>query len=120
MSLDAKPATNPVRIVQGADEARRTILHRAPLSDEPLSEIEVAVIERLFGEVLGAEEAVRRIVREVRADGDRGLRRIAAAIDGSSSTDSLLATPDDFEHARSLIDRETLGALQAAAERVRS
>ena len=120
MSLDAKPAARPIRIVQGADEARRTILHRAPLGEAPLSDGEAAVIQRLFGQAVGAEEAVRRIIREVRAEGDAGLRRIAGAIDGSSNADALLATPDDFARARSLVDGETRRALQAAAERVRS
>lgn len=120
MSLDAKPAARRITIVQGADEARRTILHRAPLGDEPLSDGEAAVIERLFGQALTAEEAVRRIIREVRAEGDAGLRRIAGAIDGSSNADAFLTTPDDFARARSLVDGETLRALQAAAERVRS
>ena len=120
MSLDAKPAARPITIVQGADEARRTILHRGPLGDEPLSAGDASVIERLFGEALGAEEAVRRIIREVRAEGDTGLRRIAGTIDGSSNADALLATPDDFARARSLVDGETVRALQAAAERVRS
>jgi histidinol dehydrogenase len=120
LSLDAKPATRPITIAQGADEARRTILHRAPLGDEPLSDGEAAVIERLFGAALGAEEAVRRIIREVRIEGDTGLRRISATIDGTAAEHALLVTPGEFARARALVDEETVRALQAAAERVRS
>ena len=90
------------------------------LADEPLSDAEAAVIVRLFGEAMGPQDAVRRIISEVRAGGDAGLRRIAESIDGMSSDVGLPASADDFEHARSVVDGETIRALQAAATRVRS
>ncbi len=117
MSVDASSAIQPLPIVVGGEEARRTVLRRRPLDDECLSAGESAVVEHLFGEPLDAGEAVRRILRDVREGGDAALLQIAKTIDGF--VDELVVQPHEFEAARSLVDAETVRALQLAAERVR-
>ena len=117
MSVDASSAIQPLPIVVGGEEARRTVLRRRPLDDERMSAGESAVVERLFGESLDAGEAVRRILRDVRKGGDAALLHIAKTIDGF--VDELVVGPQEFEAARSLVDAETVRALQLAAERVR-
>ena len=115
---DGSSATQPLPIVVGAQEARRTVLRRTRLDEAPLSDGEAAVIERLYGEPLSPDQVVRRIIDEVRSGGDRGLHRISDIIDGVSG--SLIASADDFEYARSVVDSETIRALQIAADRVRA
>ena len=68
----------PIPIARGGDEARRTVLRRRRL-DEALSDAEVEVIQRCFSEPLSAEQAVQRIIGEVRDGGDAALR-VAAAV----------------------------------------
>ncbi len=119
MPLDAASNAEPAALplVRGADAARRTILHRQRL-DEALSDAEIEVIQRCFGEVLSAEQAVQRIIGEVREGGDAAVRRITQAIDGF--VDALVVTEEEFAAARSLVDDETQQALQVAADRVRA
>ena len=65
-----------------------------------------------------ADAAVRRIIDEVRRDGDRALRRISAALDGFAP-DPIRVSEAEFAAARAAVDDGLIGALQAAAERVR-
>ena len=111
----------PIPIVRGGDEARRTVLRRRRL-DEALSDTEVEVIQRCYSEPLSAEQAVQRIIGEVRDGGDAALRRISQAIDGfgDGRVDELIVTEDEFAAARALVDEETQQALQIAADRVRA
>ena len=48
------------------DEARRTILRRSPVGDTKVTPTLAKGIERVFGESIGPEEAVRRILDDVR------------------------------------------------------
>jgi histidinol dehydrogenase len=107
-----------MRIIEGAAEARRTILKRQPASETELGPAGRARNIEVFGEPLGASEAVQRIVSDVRNQGDAAVRRYSQAFDG--------VTPDPLEVPRAEIDAalgsiapELRNALEFAAERVR-
>ena len=71
-----------MRIIEGADEARRTLLRRRPLSE---TEVPAAVREKtrqVFGAELSPAEAVARILRDVRTEGDAAVLRYSEAFDG--------------------------------------
>lgn len=102
-----------------ADEARQTILHRPPVGEVKLTPSLAHGLERVFGQVLGLEEAVNRIVVDVRQRGD------AAVVDWTERIDGVrlgqLEVPRaEIETAYSSIDGDLRQALHFAAERVRA
>jgi histidinol dehydrogenase len=108
-----------VRIVVGAEEARRTLLRRRRAADAELS----ATARKRTAEVMGAEvpasEAVRRIIADVVAEGDAAVRRYCEAFDGAPHTSLEVKRP---EIDRSLLELEAdlKDALEFAAGRIRA
>ena len=104
----------------GAAAARATIFRKRVVDAGALSDAERALIATLYpgADPTTADAAVRRIIDEVRRDGDRALRRISAALDGFAP-DPIRVSEAEFAAARAAVDDGLIGALQAAAERVR-
>ena len=67
------------------EEAQGSILKRMPLDDMPVSPSVLEGIEALFGEPLSPEEAVKKILQEVRSEGDRALQKWSRILDGYNS-----------------------------------
>ena len=61
--------------------ARKTILKRVPLDETTVSEAVLEGIEKLFGEALTPEQAVSKILKDVRANGDSALQRWTKTLD---------------------------------------
>jgi histidinol dehydrogenase len=107
-----------MRIVEGAEEARRTLLRR-----QPLSEVEVpAAVRERTRQVLGADlspaEAVARILRDVRAEGDAAVLRYSEAFDGVAYP-SLTVSPEEMKASYEQVEADLAPALRFAAERIR-
>ena len=107
-----------IRILS-AEEAGSSILRRRPLNEAMHSPEMEERNRALFGEPLTAEQAVARIIDDVRENGDDAVQRYARLLDGSA--------PDAFEVPRSEIDEaaESLpsvlrNALETAADRIRA
>ncbi|WKZ37873.1 MAG: histidinol dehydrogenase [Anaerolineales bacterium] len=62
--------------------ARQTILKRTPPNEFPVSPRVLDGIEKLFGESLSAEQAVTRILKDVRRNGDSALQSWTRRLDG--------------------------------------
>ena len=62
--------------------ARQTILKRTPPDEFPVSQRVLDGIAQIFGEPLSPEQAVTRILKEVRRDGDSALRHWTHRLDG--------------------------------------
>lgn len=100
-------------------EAGSTILKRRPLH-EAMSSPEIEERNRsLFGEALTAEQAVTRIIDDVRENGDESVRHYARLLDGNA--------PDPCEVHRCEIDEAAASlptglrdALEMAAGRIRT
>jgi histidinol dehydrogenase len=105
--------------IYDADTALKTILKRTP-PDE--TEATPAVLERIaatFGERMTPEEAVRRILKDVRERGEAGLRDWSARLDGFPA-DAPIRLPDrELAAALEALDAPTRAALEAAAGRIR-
>ena len=102
-----------------ADEARTSILKRKPLNEAASSPEIDERNKALFGEALTAEQAVARIIEDVRENGDDSVRRYARLLDGKA--------PESFEVPQSEIDEAAASlpsglrdALKTAAGRIRS
>ncbi len=108
-----------MRIAFGAEEARRTVLKRAPLEEAAPSPEARERTRQVFGEELSPEQAVERILRDVRDEGDAAVRRYNRLIDGAE-TPTLEVPPSEIEDALSQVEPHILSALRFAADRVRS
>ena len=80
----------------------------------------LAALELRGGAALDAVlPAVKRIVADVRKQGDRALLRYAAKFDGLAGADALLVTQDEMAAAWEAIDPALRVALSTAAEQIR-
>ncbi len=110
-------AKDLLRIFDDVAEARRTILRRAPWADQEIPESVRAGIRRVFGEDLTPEQAVARVVDDVRRRGDVAVREWTARMDGVTLGE--IAVPrSDWAEAAARIEPELLDALHLAAERI--
>ncbi len=107
-----------MRIIRNVEEGRRTLLARHPLDPE---ELPIGLREttfRTFGQELHPDEVVRRIIRDVREDGDNAVRFYNTKLD-NATVDALRVTPDEIRDAYEQVDTEVVDALKLAAGRVR-
>ncbi len=110
-----------MRIVEGAEEARATLLKRAPHVVPELPEAVRETNRRVFGGDLGAEEVVDRILRDVRTDGDAAVRRYNEDLDGVRAPDvPLEVSADEIKAAHAEVDDGLVEALRFAAGRIRA
>jgi len=80
----------------------------------------LAALERRGGAALDSVlPAVKRIVADVRRQGDRALLRYAAKFDGLEGAGSLRVTEDEMAAARQAIDPALREALSTSAEQIR-
>jgi len=107
-----------MRIVDAA-EARRSVLRRKPSAELSLGEAGRKTTGGVFGEPLGAEESVRRIIAAVRAEGDAAVRRYTEAFDGPIAYEGLEVPDEDVRAALGRIGPELRAALELAAGRIR-
>jgi histidinol dehydrogenase len=108
-----------MRIVVGAEEARRTILRRVALEDVSVPEHLRTRDRVLFGPGLSVEQTIDRIVEAVRDEGDVAVERFNVALDGSAPR-PLAVRRAEIEAAYSdpAITPELVAALREAAERI--
>ncbi len=107
-----------MRIIRNAEEGKQLLLSRRPLETEELPMDMRETTFRTFGAELSPEEVVRRIIRDVREDGDNAVRYYNSRIDGATVGD-LKVSRDEIAEAYHTLDSELVEALKFAAERVR-
>ena len=112
-------ATAPaLRIVEGAEAARSSVLRRDPLGDPALPPPVRASIRETFGADLSASEVVARIIARVREEGDAAVRAFSQRFDGSAEA-PLEVSREEIEAAFAETPGELLDSLRFAADRVR-
>ena len=107
------------RIFTDVASAKDSILKRRSLRDY---DAPPAVLERsaaIFGEPITPDEAVRRIIRDIRLRGDAAIHNWTRKIDGISR-DDLLVSQTEMQNALSRLPSDLSNALQLAAGRIRS
>jgi histidinol dehydrogenase len=109
-----------MKIIQGADEARRTVLRRGATTEMALGAGGRATTEAAFGEHLTAAESVLRILADVRKEGDVAVRRFTETFDGPIAYEGLEVPREAVDAALKRLDPELRRALEFAAGRVRS
>jgi len=108
-----------LKIYADLEQARRTVLQRRDLMNpeetpEPVRES----IRRVFGEELTPEQAVARILADVRKSGDEALHEWTVRIEGLT-LDELEVPRDAWEAAHAALPADLADALDCSAERIR-
>ncbi|NDJ33369.1 MAG: histidinol dehydrogenase [Chloroflexi bacterium] len=98
-------------------EAQATILKRRPPDEFDVTESLLDGIERIFGERLTPDQTVRRIIADVREQGDTALYEWTRRIDGVEM-DSLIVSSAEIERASEQIDADVMQAMELAARRI--
>jgi histidinol dehydrogenase len=111
------PTDSLLRIFDDVAEAQRTILRRTPWAEQEVPASVRASIQRLFGEDLTPEQAVRRVLADVRARGDAAVREWTQRLDGVT-LDAIEVPSSEWAAAAARIPPELLDALYLAAERI--
>lgn len=109
-----------LKIVSAA-EARTTLLTRPDWDEAPLSEAQAQRSRELFGEALGPEESVRRILADVRRRGDAALLDWTARLDGvdlGAPGRSLRVPAEALDAALARIPPALAEAMRTSADRV--
>jgi histidinol dehydrogenase len=107
------------RILTDIEEAQQTILKRHSLRDYSVPD---HIIDRsigIFGERIMPDEAVHRIIKSVRENGDSAVYEWNKKID-NMELDSLLVSEDEMQSALEQIPSDLRHALEHTAERVRA
>jgi len=107
-----------MRIIRNAEEGKQLLLTRRALEAEELPMDMRETTFRTFGAELSPEEVVRRIIRDVREDGDNAVRYYNSRIDGATVGD-LKVSRDEIAAAYNTLDNELVEALKFAAGRIR-
>lgn len=107
-----------MRIIHGADEGRRTLLRRQPLGE---TDLPPAIREKnaaIFGADLPVEQQVRRILDDVRREGDAAVARYTAAFTGAAPA-TVVVSPEDVAAAYDTVEPALVAALREAAGHIR-
>lgn len=107
-----------MRIIRNAEEGRELLLSRKPLDTDELPMDLRELTFKTFGQELAPDEVVRRIIRDVREDGDNGVSYYNSRLDGSA-TQELRVSDEEMHEAYDACDNELVEALRFAAGRVR-
>jgi len=107
-----------MRIIRNAEEGRKLLLSRRPLEIEELPMDIRETTFRTFGQELSPEEVVRRVIRDVREDGDNAVNYYNLKFDGARTTE-LRVSEDEIRSAYDQVEPEVVEALRFAAERIR-
>lgn len=101
------------------DEAQKTILKREPIDAYTVPQNILDGIEKFFGEPLNPDQAVARILREIRLNGDQALFKWANTLDGQQSNNFRVPL-SEIDASLSRITAEQKQALELSINRVRS
>ena len=107
-----------IEIIDDLQVAKRTILHRSQKPTDYPNHV-LSGVARIFGDGVSPEDAVARILSDVRDNGDVALRSWSERIDGIVP-DPFQVTQNDLSAGREFISAETIQAMELALDRIRT
>ncbi|GAB4328798.1 MAG: histidinol dehydrogenase [Dehalococcoidia bacterium] len=107
-----------MRIIRNAEEGRKTLLARKALGVEELPMDIRETTFRAFGKELDPDEVVRRVIRDVREDGDNAVRFYSGLFEGAQP-EELRVSREEMRAAYEAVPGEVVEALRFAAGRIR-
>lgn len=105
--------------IYDADQARQTILKRIPPDEIKVTDQMLDRIESTFGARIQPEEAVKRIISDIRLNGDRAVTHWSSKLDGFPAGAPIRVPVEDIHASVNFIKTEELEALKTAAQRIR-
>ena len=108
-----------MKIVEGTEEGRRTLLRRQALGE---TELPPAIRQKnaaIFGADLPVEAQVRRILDDVRGEGDAAVRRYGQAFTGAQR-DQLEVPRSEIDASYERVDATLVTDLRNACEHIRA
>ncbi len=97
--------------------AKYTILKRNPMDETSIPEGMLLRLKELFGEEISPDEAVKRIVRDVRENGDFAIKQWTSKLDGSEVINPKVSQ-DAIQSALVSLDPTLRAALNTSANRI--
>ncbi len=107
-----------IEIIEDLQVAKRTILHRSQKPTDYPDHV-LSGVARIFGDGVSPEDAVARILSDVRDNGDIALQSWSERIDGTVP-DPFQVAQNDLSSGRELISAETSQAMKLALDRIRT
>ena len=107
-----------IEIIEDLQIAKSTILHRSYKPTDYPDHV-LSGVEKIFGDSVSPEDAVARILSDVRDNGDVALRSWSERIDGIVP-DPFQVTQNDLSAGREFISAETIKAMELALDRIRT
>jgi histidinol dehydrogenase len=98
-------------------EAKNTILKRVPLNETPIPEVIIQRLNEVFKEAISPDEAVKRIIRDVRSDGDSAVQQWTKRLDESDISNARVPL-SAIQSSLESIDPTLKFALETAASRI--
>ena len=108
-----------MRIIQDVEIAKETILKRSPAESVELPVHVKGRIIEAFGQELTADEVVRKIVQNVRDNGDDALIKYAEILDGAELR-HVEVSGEEIVAAKKAVDNSLLASLKVSADNIRS
>ncbi len=105
--------------IYNVSDANNSILKRRAIDDYEIPQSLASSIEKLFGEPLTPEQAVSKILSQVRKEGDTALRKWSKILDGSCPKLFRVST-EEMEIALQSIDDSQRSALELSIQRVQA
>ncbi len=109
----------PIAILVGVAAGRDKILRQRALTDRPVPPALLEGLRRTFGEPLTPEQAVARIIEDVRARGDAAVLEWTRKLDRVELA-GLTVSAEEIEAAYAETPRPVREALELAADRIRA
>jgi len=109
--------TVTIKLVRGLAAGRRALLSQRSLDEMSVSPQTMGRIKEVFGEALTPQQAVARIIADVRREGDAALRDYTRRIDGVV-LDDLQVSEKEIEAAYQETPQGLREAMERAAERI--
>ena len=97
------------------EQAKQSILKRQPPDEFPVSQAVLDGIAKIFGEALTPEQAVTRILRDVRSRGDKALQEWSERLDNRKA-EAFRVPAEKLSSALKSISDEELAAMYARGE----
>lgn len=106
-----------MRIIKNIEEARNTVLKRAPIGELQIPQVVRKRIREIFGRGISPASLVARIIRDVRREGDKALLYYTKLIDGTE-LESLRVDMGGRKKILNKVPSEVKSALALAAKRI--
>lgn len=109
-----------MRIIRGAEAGRRELLQRKPLNETELPAHTRDKNAAIFGGDLPLEQQVRRILDDVRREGDAAVASYTKAFTGVEPPSAFEVSREEIDAAYGSVEESLVAALLEAADHIRA